>query len=157
DPDSAAKREDLAKKIAAAKSKAEEMRGKWHKETETLRMIREAKEDLERARNAQKDAERQGDLTKAAEVKFGKIPVLERTIELAEQSLKEASKDGSILRGDAVRPEDIAIVISSSTGVPVTKMLEGERQKLVNMEQRLGMRVIGQDHAVKAISDAVRL
>jgi ATP-dependent Clp protease ATP-binding subunit ClpB len=157
DPDSITRREDLSKKSDSTRAKADEARSKWHKEIEILRMMRDAKEDLERARNAQKESERSGDLTRAAEIKFGKIPALERTVQLAENAMKELQRTGNLSRADAVRAEDVALVVSQSTGIPTAKMLEGERQKLVHMEDRLVQRVVGQDHAVKAIADAVRL
>jgi ATP-dependent Clp protease ATP-binding subunit ClpB len=155
--DAVDRRDALSKKIENARKKAEEARAQWHKELETLRMMREAKEDLERARTFQREAERKGDFNRAAEFKHGKVPVLERTIELAEQSLKDIQKGGGVARTDVVRPEEIALAVSQMTGIPVAKMLESDRQKLVHMEDRLKQRVVGQDHAVKAISDAVRL
>jgi ATP-dependent Clp protease ATP-binding subunit ClpB len=155
--DSISRRDELVKKINATKSKVDEARNRWHNEIEILRMMRDAKEDLERARNAQKESERSGDLTRAAEIKFGRIPALERTVQLTENKMKELQSTGGLSRADAVRAEDVALVISQATGIPTAKMLEGERQKLVHMETRLIQRVVGQDHAVKAISDAVRL
>jgi ATP-dependent Clp protease ATP-binding subunit ClpB len=150
----AASRERLAKlekELAELKEKSTALKAQWQKEKAVLDQSRKAKEELEKARAALEQAQRTGDLSKASELQYGKIPDLERA--LAEQSA--ASNKGTLLR-DEVTEEEIAKVVSAWTGIPVTNLREGEREKLVHMEDRLAKRVIGQRTAIVAVSNAVR-
>ena len=157
DADSRNRKSDLMKKISVTKAKSESARNKWENEIKTLQMIQDAKERLDVAKHAEKEFERVGDYGKAAEFKFGKIPVLEKSLNLAENSLKELQKSDETARLLSVTAEDIAKVVEQATGIPTNKMLASEMQKLVKMEEVLKLKVVGQDEAVKAISDSVRL
>jgi len=141
--------------IAELKEKASAMKGRWQREKEVIAKLRKAQEELEAARTNTELAQRQGDLNRAAELRFGRIPELERLQIALGEEIKTAQKGGGFLR-EEVTEEDVAAVVSKWTGVPVDKMLEGEQQRLVNMEVQLHKRVIGQERAVEAIANAVR-
>jgi ATP-dependent Clp protease ATP-binding subunit ClpB len=115
-----------------------------------LEQARDLKEQLDRARAELEQAKREGDFGKAGELQYGRIPGLEKALTEAE------AREGEALVSEAVRPEQIAEVVERWTGIPTTKMLEGEREKLLRMEEELGKRVIGQRAAVVAVSNAVR-
>jgi len=117
--------------------------------------VRQAKEAIEKAKAEAVEAERAGDLQKAAELRYGRLPQLEKELAAGNARLAELQKGRPMLR-EEVTEEDIARVVSKWTGVPVTKLIESEQHKLLEMEKRLGERVIGQKEAVKAVSDAVR-
>ena len=127
-----------------------EMTAQWQAERDKLESARGLKEKLDRARAELDQAKRQGDLAKAGELSYGVIPQLERDLGQAEQA------ESDVMVEEAVRPEQIAQVVERWTGIPTSKMLEGERDKLLRMEEELGKRVIGQRKAVKAVSNAVR-
>jgi ATP-dependent Clp protease ATP-binding subunit ClpB len=129
-----------------------EMRRRWQAEKEAIDAIRVLKEELETTRG---QAERETSLERAAEMRYGRIPELERRIESATASLAELQKDGAMLK-EEVEAEDIAQVISSWTGVPVSRLMEAEVAKLVRMESVLHSRVVGQDDAVSAVANAIR-
>jgi ATP-dependent Clp protease ATP-binding subunit ClpB len=139
----------LEKELADVQDRASEMTAKWQTERDKLEDTRGAKEKLDRARADLDIAKREGNLAKAGELSYGVIPQLER--QLAEV---EASDD--LMVEEAVRPEQIAEVVERWTGIPMSKMLEGERDKLLRMEDELGKRVIGQKSAVRAVANAVR-
>jgi ATP-dependent Clp protease ATP-binding subunit ClpB len=141
--------EKLQKELADLQDRASEMTAKWQAERDKLEGTREVKERLDRARADLDIAKREGDLAKAGELSYGVIPDLER--KLLET---EASED--LMVEEAVRPEQIAEVVERWTGIPTSKMLEGERDKLLRMEEELGRRVIGQKPAVRAVANAVR-
>ncbi|MDX2021452.1 MAG: ATP-dependent chaperone ClpB [Deltaproteobacteria bacterium] len=141
--------------IADLKEKAAAMKGRWQREKDLIVQLQKGKEELEAARTNSELAQRQGDLNRAAELRFGKIPELERRLAALGEEIKVAQKGGGFLR-EEVTEEDVAAVVSKWTGVPVDKMLEGEQQRLVQMEARLQERVIGQERAVEAIANAVR-
>ena len=141
--------------IAEQKEKASAMKGRWQREKDLIFQLRKAKEDLENARTNSEFAQRQGDLNQAAELRFGRIPEFERRLATLGEEIKSAQKNGAFLR-EEVTEEDVAGVVSKWTGVPVDKMLEGEQQRLVLMEDHLRKRVIGQERAVEAIANAVR-
>ncbi|MEM6414062.1 MAG: ATP-dependent chaperone ClpB [Pseudomonadota bacterium] len=128
---------------------------RWRAEKENLASSTKVKEDLDRARQALVDAERRGDLAKASELKYGAIPSLEKQLTEAETNDDAGGKDGGLVQ-EVVDPEQIASVVSRWTGVPVDKMLEGEKEKLLRMENILSNRVIGQHEAIAAVSSAVR-
>ena len=132
-----------------------EMKGHWDKEKAILAKIREAKEARERLSTEEQQAERSGDLGKVAEIRYGKAVALEKNLEAARSELAELQTGKKMLK-EEVDEEDVAQVVSKWTGIPVSKMLEGERDKLIRMEERLQRRVVGQTKAISAVSNAVR-
>ena len=142
----------LEKELADQKEKSAALKAQWQKEKEILGGSRKAKEELEQARTELEQAQRRGDLTKASEIQYGLIPDLER--KLAAQS--SGAQQQTTLLHDEVTDEEIAKVVAAWTGIPVSNLREGEREKLIKMEQRLGARVIGQKQAIIAVSNAVR-
>ena len=143
--------EKLEKELADLQEKSSQMTAKWQAERDKLAGARDIKEQLESARIELQNAKRAGDLAKAGELSYGVIPELEK--KLAEA---EATEDSGVMVEEAVRPEQIAQVVERWTGIPTAKMLEGEREKLLSMEDGLHKRVIGQNAAVKAVANAVR-
>ncbi len=133
----------------------DEMVEHWKKEKEAISNIRKTKEELENARNQAQIAEREGDLTKAAELKYGTILELEKRLEQERRILEELQSERKMLK-EEVDSEDIAEVVSKWTGIPVSRLMEGEKEKLIKMEERLEKRVVGQHEAVIAVSNAVR-
>lgn len=147
--------EDIEKRIADLNEKSSAMKAKWQSEKEEIEKMRTLKEQLDEARTELERARQQGDLNKAAELQYGKIPEVEKLLEIEQKRLEELQSDGVYLK-EEVDEEDIAEVVAKWTGVPVSKMLEGEMQKLVQMEDKLRTRVIGQDEALEAVANAVR-
>jgi len=153
-----ASRERLQKmeeELAALGSKMEELKEHWRKEKELIQSIREIKEKIEETRLAEQAAERDADLGKVAELRYGVMPELNKRLQQNNEKLAELQKDHKMLK-EEVDEEDIAQVVAKWTGIPVSRMLEGEVQKLLKMEELLQERVVGQDRAVKAVSDAIR-
>ena len=144
--------EKLEKELSDMQDRSNEMTAQWQAERDKLASARDLKEQLDRARIDLDNAKRAGDLAKAGELSYGVIPGLEKQLAEAEQ----AEEEGGVMVEEAVRPEQIAQVVERWTGIPTAKMLEGERDKLLGMEENLHRRVIGQDAAVKAVADAVR-
>jgi ATP-dependent Clp protease ATP-binding subunit ClpB len=142
--------EKLEKELSDLQQRSAEMTAKWQSERDRLESARELKEKLDRARADLDAAKRAGDLARAGELSYGVIPQLEKQLAEAEE------QDEDIMVEEAVRPEQIAQVVERWTGIPTSKMLEGEREKLLKMEEELGKRVIGQRQAVVAVSNAVR-
>jgi ATP-dependent Clp protease ATP-binding subunit ClpB len=155
DERSKARLHDIEQRIADLKEKSSGMKAKWQSEKEEIDRMREAKNELEQLRLQLDQARNAGDLARAAELQYGKIPELERKLTGEQEKLAELQRDGVMLK-EEVDEEDVAEVVAKWTGVPVSKMLEGEMQKLVTMEDRLRNRVIGQDEALTAVSNAVR-
>jgi ATP-dependent Clp protease ATP-binding subunit ClpB len=150
--DDAASKDRLAKlteELANIQDRASEMEAKWQAERAKLESSREVAEQLDRARAELDIAKREGNLAKAGELSYGVIPELERKLEAAEDQ-------DELMVEEAVRPEQIAEVVERWTGIPTSKMLEGERDKLLRMEEELGKRVIGQRSAVRAVANSVR-
>lgn len=145
----------IEKELANLKESASELKAQWQNEKAAINAASLINSQLEEARLDMEKAEREGDLHEAAQIKYGQIPKLEDQLAKAEQALKEQHDQSKILN-EEVTDEDIAQVVASWTGVPVSKMLESEREKLVQMESRLHQRVVGQEEAVKAVSNAVR-
>jgi ATP-dependent Clp protease ATP-binding subunit ClpB len=145
----------IVKEIAELRERVDGMKSVWQREKAVIADIRKLKEDIEKGRTEAELAQRRGDLNRAAELRFGRIPEFEKALAGKNTDLKTAQSDGAFLR-EEVTEEDIAAVVSKWTGIPVEKMLEGEQTRLMNMEDRLHGRVIGQDEAVAAISNAVR-
>jgi len=129
--------------------------GQWKNEKEVITVIRKIKEDIEQLRIEEQQAERSGDLNRVAEIRYGKITELEKKLQEMNGKLAEIQKERKLLR-EEVTEQEIAAVVSRWTGVPVTKMLEGEKEKLLKMESILEQRVVGQTPAIQVISDAVR-
>ncbi len=155
DEKSKSRLDDIEKRIADLNEKSSAMKAKWQSEKEEIEKMRTAKSELEQARLELEQARQGGDLAKAAEIQYGTIPGLEKQLETEQQRLGEIQQDGVYLK-EEVDEEDVAEVVAKWTGVPVSKMLEGEMQKLVQMEQGLRKRVIGQDEALSAVANAVR-
>ncbi len=146
---------ELGKEIADLSEKRDAMRAQWMHEKEIITAARDKQVALEEARVEMEQARRKGDLGKAAEIQYGTVPALEKEIEVARAELGRAQEKGSYLK-EEVTEEDIAQIVSKWTGVPVSKMLEGEMQKLLHIEESLQKRVIGQDAALVAVANAVR-
>jgi len=146
---------EIEKRIGDLKEKSSGMKAKWQSEKETIEQMRKAKAEIEQLRLQLDQARNAGELARASELQYGRIPEQEALIHELEQKLAQFQKDGVMLK-EEVDEEDIAEVVAKWTGVPVSKMLEGEMQKLVTMEDRLGQRVIGQDEALSAVANAVR-
>ncbi|MBA4350002.1 MAG: ATP-dependent chaperone ClpB [Rhodobacter sp.] len=142
--------EKLEKEMGDLQQQSAAMTAKWQAERDSLDAARDLKEQLDRARAELEQAKREGDFSKAGELQYGRIPGLEKSLSEAE------AREGEALVSEAVRPEQIAEVVERWTGIPTTKMLEGERDKLLRMEDELGKRVIGQHQAVEAVAKAVR-
>ena len=155
DERSKARLHDIEQRIADLKERSSGMKAKWQSEKEEIDRMREAKNELEQLRLQLDQARNAGDLARAAELQYGKIPELERKLNSEQEKLAELQRDGVMLK-EEVDEEDVAEVVAKWTGVPVSKMLEGEMQKLVTMEERLRLRVIGQDEALTAVANAVR-
>ncbi|MBW2171610.1 MAG: ATP-dependent chaperone ClpB [Deltaproteobacteria bacterium] len=145
----------LEEDLAVMKEKSREMKAHWHNEKEAIQTIREVKEELERVGVEEQQAEREGNLARAAELRYGVATDLERRLEEANEKLVELQSNRRMLK-EEVDDEDIAEVVSLWTGIPVSRMMEGEREKLVHMEDRLSVRVVGQNEAIVAVSNAVR-
>ena len=143
--------ETLEKELSDLQERSDAMAAKWQAERDKLAGARDIKEQLDQARAALEIAKREGNLAKAGELSYGVIPQLEKQLEDA-----EGRETGGLMVEEAVRPEQIASVVERWTGIPAGKMLEGERDKLLRMEEQLHARVIGQNTAVKAVSNAVR-
>jgi ATP-dependent Clp protease ATP-binding subunit ClpB len=142
--------EKLERELADLQQKSAEVTAKWQAERASLEAARTLKEQLDHARAELDQAKREGNFAKAGELQYGRIPALEKDLAEAE------AKEGQALVAEAVRPEQIAEVVERWTGIPTTKMLEGEKEKLLKMEEELGHRVVGQRAAVEAVSRAVR-
>jgi ATP-dependent Clp protease ATP-binding subunit ClpB len=156
DDASKARRETLEEELANLREEAEALRTRWQNEKEPLELINAAKAELEEARQEVERAERETDLERAAELKFGQIPELEAKVAEQRARLEEVHAGGGTMLADEVTEEDIAEVVAKWTGIPVSRLMEGEVQKLIQMEERLHDRVIGQDEAIAAVSNALR-
>lgn len=147
--------EEISKELGTLTEKRDTMRAQWSAEKQVLEGIRKAKASVEQLRMDLERSQRVADLERAAKLRYGDIPAAEQEVASAQKKLADVQASGGFLR-EEVTDEDIAIVVSKWTGVPVTKMLEGEKSKLLQMEKRLRARVIGQDEAIVAVSNAVR-
>ncbi len=153
-----ASKERLAKleeSLAQLQEETKELRARWLREKEVIQKISALKEAIEETKTKAQQAEREGDLTKAAELKYGKLMELERELEEEKKRLSELKGPDRMLK-EEVDEEDIAEIVAKWTGIPVSKLLEGEREKLLKMEERIRRRVVGQDEAIEAIANAVR-
>ncbi|MCM8806833.1 MAG: ATP-dependent chaperone ClpB [Candidatus Omnitrophica bacterium] len=147
--------EKLEKEIEELKKERNELYKQWSAEKEIVEKIRKIKEQIEITRNLIEKAQREGDLDKAAEYKYGRMIELNKQLEEETKKLKTIQKGKGLLK-DEVTEEDIAEIVSKWTGIPISKMLEGEVEKLIHMEERLSKRVVGQEEAIRAISNAIR-
>jgi ATP-dependent Clp protease ATP-binding subunit ClpB len=145
--------EDLRRELSDRKAQADAMRARWQAEKESIGRVREIREEIEQVRRSIEDAERKYDLNRAAELTHGKLPDLERR--LREEEGKSAGGTEDRLLREEVTAEEIAEVVSRWTGVPVTRLVEGEKEKLLRLDEILHRRVIGQDEAVRLVADAV--
>ncbi len=155
DPESKKRLETLEKELAHLKETHAELKAHWEREKSLIQTIRSIKKEIEELSIQQQMAERQGDFAKAAEIKYGKTVELKKRLEETEKQLAQLQSDRKMLK-EEVDAEDVAEVVSRWTGIPVSKMLEGEREKLIHMEERIARRVVGQEEAVTAVSNAVR-
>ena len=146
---------EIEQRIADLKEESSGMKAKWQSEKDIIEHIRKAKAELEQLRLQLDQARNAGDLARASEIQYGQIPDLEQRLEIEQAKLGEIQSDGVTLK-EEVDEEDVAEVVAKWTGVPVSKMLEGEMQKLLTMEDRLRQRVIGQNEALEAVANAVR-
>jgi ATP-dependent Clp protease ATP-binding subunit ClpB len=156
--DDPASKERLAKleaEIANLREESNRLKAHWQQEKEIITNIRRIKEQIEQARLQEQAAEREGDLAKAAELRYGVILSLQKQLDAETERLEELQKQMKLLK-EEVDADDIAEVVSKWTGIPVSRLMEGEMQKLLHMEERLRQRVVGQDHAIEAVSNAVR-
>jgi ATP-dependent Clp protease ATP-binding subunit ClpB len=155
DPASVERRAALEKELAEARERVAGMRAQWQQEKETLGAVGRVKQEIEQVRTEAERATRAGDLNRAAELTYGRIPQLERELRAAEAKL--ASQDGrpQFLK-EEVGADDVAEVVARWTGIPVARMLESERERLTRLEEVLASRVVGQDEAVRAVANAVR-
>lgn len=155
DQDSKDRLAQLEKDLADLKEKSSALEAKWSNEKEVIGKIHANKKEIDRLKQQAEIEERKGDLQKVAEARYGKIPLLEGEIRNSEKKLAELQKERGILK-EEVTEQDIASVVARWTGIPVTKMLQSESGRLINMENALGERVVGQDEAIKAITNAIR-
>ncbi len=155
DDASVARREAIERELADLREQSNEMKAHWRGEKEAIDAIRSAKERLEHAHRDAERAEREADLERAAELRYGEIPRLEAEVVEQEARLRELQSDRTFLK-EEVDDEDVAEVVARWTGIPLSRLMESEVAKLVHMEERLHERVIGQDAAVEAVSNALR-
>ena len=146
---------EIEQRIADLREESSGMKAKWQSEKEIIEHIRTAKAEMEQLKLQLDQVRNAGDLGRASEIQYGQIPELQQKLETEQQKLEKIQLDGVTLK-EEVDEEDIAQVVAKWTGVPVSKMLEGEMQKLLTMEERLRQRVIGQDEALEAVANAVR-
>jgi len=145
----------LEREIQELRETSDGLKGRWKNEKEAIQRIRSLKEKIEATKVEEQQAQRQGDLSRAAELRYGTLTQLQKDLESENQKLVDLQKDQKMLK-EEVDAEDVAEVVAKWTGIPVSKMLEGEIQKLLKMEERLKARVVGQEKAIHAVSNAVR-
>ncbi|TLU88517.1 MAG: AAA family ATPase [Chlorobium sp.] len=148
--------EEIEKQLANLSEEQRLIKAKWDSEKELIKASRDLKSQLEQLRVQAEEYERQGDYGKVAEIRYGKIVQIERELEENRQKIEEKKSSGDLIMKEEIDAEDIADIVSKWTGIPVSKMLQSERQKLLHIEDELHRRVIGQDDAVNAVSDAVK-
>lgn len=153
--DARQKLEKISRETAEMQERRDELRAQWLGEKEVIARIRDIKQQIETTKIASEQAERNGDLSKAAELRYGRLLELQKSLEAENRQLAEVQSVKKMLK-EEVDEEDVAEVVSKWTGIPVSRMLEAEVQKLLKMEERLGLRVVGQNEAITAVSNAVR-
>jgi ATP-dependent Clp protease ATP-binding subunit ClpB len=149
------KLDKLGKNLADLKEQSSTLKARWQREKELIDAMNKLKEQVDSLKIDEQNAERAGDLEKVAEIRYGKMVETEKEIKKTAKKLSEIQKEGQMLK-EEVDEEDVAQVVSKWTGIPVSKMLEGEVEKLVKMESNLSQRVVGQDQAIRAVSDTIR-
>jgi ATP-dependent Clp protease ATP-binding subunit ClpB len=155
DPNAVERRKSIERELAELRERANAMKAEWQREKETLGRVGKLKQQIDEARVQAEQAARSGDLGKAAEITYGLIPKLEAELQQVERQMAQTDGRPRFLK-EEVTAEDIAEVVARWTGIPVTRMLEGERERLTKLDQELARRVIGQDEAVRAVANAVR-
>ena len=157
DDDSKARLEKITRELADIKEKSSSMIAKWKNEKELINTVRQAQERIDQLRTEAEQAQRMGNLGKASQITYGDIPEAQKSLKNAQARFAELQQqDGGGLLKEEVTEQDIAKVVASWTGIPAARLQEGEREKLVHMEERIGQRVIGQKKAVNAVANAVR-
>jgi len=146
---------EIEEELANLREEQWRIQAKWQAEKEVITRIRELKEQIEQAKIQAEEYERQGDFGKVAEIRYGTIVTLQKQLNEAKQKMEEMQRNGAMIK-EEIGAEEVAEVVSKWTGIPVTKMLQSERTKLLHMEEELHKRVVGQDDAIRAISEAVR-
>jgi ATP-dependent Clp protease ATP-binding subunit ClpB len=146
---------DIDKEINLLKEKHKELYSRWEQEKKYIKIIQDLKESIEHQKVLADNFERQGDLGKVAEIRYGTIIGLEKQLKLANDKLNDIQKQGTLLK-EEVDSEDIAEIVAKWTGIPVSKMMESERTKLIKMEDRIHKRLIGQEEAVTSVANAIR-
>ncbi len=147
--------EKLKKELADLNDRLNAMKGQWQLEKDVIQRIRQIKTQIDEAHMEEQQAERAGDLSKVAEIRYGKIVELEKKLEEENKKLEEIQKNHKMLK-EEVSAEDVAAVVAKWTGIPVDKLLEGEKEKLVHAEEELSKRVVGQKEAIRSVANAVR-
>lgn len=155
DPKARERLKKLLEQLNELKQKVEYLKAQWLQEKEVIQKIRKLKEKIDQHKIEAQQAERQGDLNKVAEIVYGIIPQLQKELEKENKKLEELQKKHKFLK-EEVDAEDIAEIVSKWTGIPVSRLLESEREKLLKIEERLKQRVVGQDHAISAVANALR-
>ena len=145
----------IENELEGLRSESSRLRQRWQREKEAIDKVKAIKQEQEKLRNEQEEATRQGNLQRAAEIRYGETVRVEKELDEATKKLEEQTTDSSLLRGE-VDEEDIARIVAKWTGIPVSRMLEGEMQKLVHMEDRLSQRVVAQEEAINHVSNAIR-
>ncbi len=156
DPASKERLEKIEKSLADLKEKSAALTARWQQEKDVISKIQATKENIEKAKIEAAQAERAGDLARAAELSYGTLLNLQKELEQENQKLAEMQEEEGAMLKEEVDAEDVAEVVAKWSGIPVTRLLEGEKQKLLHMEERIAKRVVGQEEAVQAVSNAVR-
>ncbi|MEU9836391.1 ATP-dependent chaperone ClpB [Streptosporangium sp. NPDC048047] len=154
DAASAARLAELRGELSGLRAEADAMRARWEAERQALRRVQALREEIERVRTEAERAERDYDLNRAAELRHGRLPELERRLRAEEESLRAKQDAGRLLR-EVVTEDEISMIVARWTGIPVSRLKEGEREKLLHLDQVLHERVVGQDEAVRLVADAV--
>ncbi len=155
DPKSRERLEELEAELSELREKLAGMKSTWMSEREAIEDVRAMKGELERLQHEAEQAEREGDLGRAAEIRHGEVPDLRRRLEEAEAEMEAVQQEGSFLR-EEVGPDDVAHVVADWTGIPVSKMMESEKERLKHLEDHLHERVVNQHHAIESVSNAIR-
>jgi ATP-dependent Clp protease ATP-binding subunit ClpB len=155
DPGSRERLKDIEKQLSELREQSTRMKLRWQREKETIQGIRTIKEQIEQAHIEEQQAEREGNYARVAEIRYGKLQDLDRKLKEANAQLEQVQQNERMLK-EQVDEEDVARIVAKWTGVPVSKMLESEVQKLVRMEELLSKRVVGQDEALKSVANAIR-
>ncbi|MGC9109599.1 MAG: ATP-dependent chaperone ClpB [Caldimicrobium sp.] len=156
DPKARERYQKLLEQLEELRKEAKELKAQWLKEKEIIQNIRKLKEKIDQLKIEAQQAERQGDLNRVAEIIYGQIPQLQKELEKENERLSQIQKSGKRFLKEEVDEEDIAEIVSKWTGIPVKRLLESEREKLLKIEERLKERVVGQDHAISAVANALR-